>query len=34
MDTATSDLRAVELTPSKDGDSPALPELPDQIPRG
>ena len=32
MDTATSDIRAVEFTPSSDGDSPVLPELPDQIP--
>ncbi len=28
MDTATSDIRAVEFTPSSDGDSPVLPELP------
>ena len=34
MDTATSDIRAVEFTPSSDGDSPVLPELPDQIPEG
>ena len=34
MDTATSDIRAVEFTPSSDGDSPVLPELPDQIPGG
>ena len=34
MDTAPSDIRAVEFTPSSDGDSPVLPELPDQIPRG
>jgi len=34
MDTATSDFRAVEFTPSSDGDSPVLPELPDQIPDG
>ena len=27
MDTATSDIRAVEFTPSSDGDSPVLPEL-------
>ncbi len=33
MDTATSDIRAVEFTPSSDGDSPVLPELLDQIPR-
>ncbi|WP_444666575.1 IS5 family transposase [Cereibacter changlensis] len=32
MDTATSDIRAVEFTPSSDGDSPVLPELLDQIP--
>jgi hypothetical protein len=32
MDTATSDIRAVEFTPSHDGDSPILPELLDQIP--
>lgn len=32
MDTATSDIRAVEFTPSRDGDSPILPELLDQIP--
>lgn len=31
MDTATSDIRAVELTPSRDGDSPILPDLLDQI---
>ncbi|MFN3844292.1 MAG: IS5 family transposase [Paracoccaceae bacterium] len=34
MDTATSDIRAVEFTPSSDGDSPVLPELLDQIPAG
>ncbi len=34
MDTATSDIRAVEFTPSGDGDSPVLPELLDQIPEG
>jgi Transposase DDE domain len=34
MDTATSDIRAVEFTPSSDGDRPVLPELPDQIPEG
>ena len=34
MDAATSDIRAVEFTPSSDGDSPVLPELPDQIPKG
>ncbi len=34
MDTATSDIRAVEFTPSSDGDSPVLPELLDQIPVG
>ena len=32
MDTTTSDIRAVEFTPSSDGDSPVLPELLDQIP--
>lgn len=32
MDTATSDTRAVEFTPSRDGDSPVLPDLLDQIP--
>jgi len=31
MDTATSDIRAVEFTPSSDDDSPVLPELLDQI---
>lgn len=34
MDTATSDIRAVEFTPSSDGDSPILPELLNQIPEG
>ena len=34
MDTATSDIRAVEFTPSRDGDSPVLPDLFDQIPQG
>ena len=34
MDTATSDIRAVEFTPSSDGDSPVMPELLDQIPEG
>jgi hypothetical protein len=34
MDTATSDIRAVEFTPGSDGDSPVLPELLDQIPDG
>ena len=34
MDTATSDIRAVEFTPSSDGDSPVSPELLDQIPEG
>jgi len=34
MDTATSDIRAVEFTPSSDGDSPVLPELLDQIHEG
>ena len=32
MDTETSDIRAVEFTPGRDGDSPILPELLDQIP--
>jgi hypothetical protein len=32
MDTATSDIRAVEFTPSRDGDSPLLPDLRGQIP--
>ncbi len=32
MDTATSDIRAVEFTPSREGDSPVPPELLDQIP--
>ena len=31
MDTATSDIRAVEFTSRSDGDSPVLPELLDQI---
>lgn len=34
MDTTTPDIRAVEVTPSSDGDSPVLPELLDQIPEG
>ncbi len=34
MDTATSDIRAVEFTPGSDGDSPVLPYLPDQISKG
>jgi hypothetical protein len=34
MDTATSDIRAVEFTTSSDGDRPVLPELLDQIPEG
>ena len=34
MDTATSDIHAVEFTPGSDGDSPVLPELFDQIPEG
>jgi hypothetical protein len=34
MDTATSDIRAVEFTPSSDGDSPVLPDLLAQIPEG
>ena len=33
MDTATSDIRAVEFTPGSDGDSPILPELLGQIPK-
>lgn len=33
MDPATSDVRAVEFTPSRDGDSPVLPELLDQVPQ-
>ena len=32
MDTATSDIRAEEFTPSRDGDSPVLPDLLGQIP--
>ena len=32
MDTATSDIRAVEFTPNSDGDSPILPELLGQNP--
>ena len=32
MDATTFDIRAVELTPSREGDSPALRGLPDQIP--
>ena len=31
MDAATSDIRAVEFTPSRDGDSPVLPDLLDQV---
>ena len=34
MDTATSDIRAVEFTSSADGDSPVMPELLEQIPEG
>ena len=34
MDTATSDIRAVEFTSSREGDSPTLPALLDQIPEG
>lgn len=34
METATSDIRAVELTPGSDGDSPVLPKLLGQIPEG
>lgn len=33
MDPATSDIRAVEFTPSRDGDSPVLPALLDQVPQ-
>jgi hypothetical protein len=33
MDPATSDIRAVEFTPSCDGDSPVLPDLLRQIPK-
>ena len=32
MDTATGDIRAVEVTPSREGDSPVLPGPLDQIP--
>lgn len=32
MDATSSDIRAVEFTPSRDGDSPVLPDLLDQIP--
>ncbi len=32
MDTVRSDIRAVEFTPSRDGDSPILPDLLGQIP--
>ncbi|VVT00617.1 transposase (fragment) [Roseovarius sp. EC-HK134] len=32
MDAATSNIRAVEFTPSREGDSPVLPDLLDQIP--
>src|SRR6056297_2617553 len=34
MDPATSDIRNVEFTPSRDGDSPVLPDLLGQIPEG
>ena len=34
LDTAPSDLRAVVFTPSRDGGSPVLPDLLDQIPEG
>ena len=34
MDPATANIRAVEFTPSSDGDSPVLSELLDQIPEG
>ncbi len=33
MDKATGDIRAVEVTPSHQGDSPVLPDLLDQIPQ-
>jgi IS5 family transposase len=32
MDTATGDIRGVEFTPSREGDSPVLPDLLEQIP--
>jgi hypothetical protein len=32
MDTATGDIRAVEFTSSREGDSPVLPDLLDQVP--
>jgi len=32
MDTATSDIRAVEFISSRDGESPVLPDLLEQIP--
>lgn len=32
MEMATSDIRPVEFTPTRDGDSPVLPGLLDQIP--
>ena len=32
MDPVTSDIRAVEFTPSSKGDSPVLPELLGQVP--
>ena len=34
MDTATSDIRAVEFTFSRDGGRPVLPDLLEQIPEG
>lgn len=34
MDTGTSDIRAVEVTPSRDGGSPVLPGLLGEIPEG
>ena len=34
VDTVTSDIRAVEITPSRDGDGPILPDLLDQVPMG
>ena len=34
LDNATSEIRAVEFTPRRDGDSPILPDSLDQIPQG
>jgi hypothetical protein len=34
MDTSTSDIQVMEFTPSSNGDSSVLPEVPDQIPEG